>query len=347
MVRTHGIFRRILPWLLLLSCLTAAAQDISVDDLAKELNLRFFWDPFRMTGSLVSPEHSVTFAPGFPFLTVDSVYQLPAPDITMDARGMILFSPRAADAVRKGISREFHRGGPIISAVVLDPGHGGKDPGAVGTFTIGGETRRFFEKDVTLSVAKRLYGMLKQEYPDRQILLTREDDTYPTLAQRTEIANSISLEANEAMIFISIHVNASFNASASGYEIWYLPPDYRRNLLSPGDVEGVDDQVIPILNTMLEEEFTVESIILAKSIMEGMGSSLGAAAKSRGMKEESWFVVRNAKMPSVLIEVGFISNREEALRLQEPAYLQDMALGIYNGVRSFISGFENTKGFTE
>ena len=78
-----------------------------------------------------------------------------------------------------------------------------------------------------------------------------------------------------------------------------------------------------------------------------MASKIGNRSRNRGLKEESWFVVRNAKMPSVLIEMGFITNREEALLMQDAAYLKDMAQGIYNGINSFIQEFESTKGFTE
>ncbi len=338
----------ILPSLLFSQDLEVTSSDwVPVQELMEELKAEFTWDIDREIGILDDGNHTVSFVVSLPMIMIDHFYLLPAPGIRVDSAGMIVFSPPTADNIRRGFSREFHIGGPIISAVVLDPGHGGRDPGAVGTFTIDGETHRYFEKDVVLTVAKEVYTNLKRDYPDRNIVLTRQDDTYLTLEERTEIANGINLEENEAMIFISIHANASFNSRANGYEIWYLPPDFRRNLLSPGDMEGVDEQVIPILNTMLEEEFTVESIYLAREIIEGMGGSLGDRAISRGMKEESWFVVRNAKMPSVLIEVGFISNQEEALRLQDPSYLKDMGQGIYNGVKSFITGFENTKGFTE
>ena len=111
--------------------------------------------------------------------------------------------------------------------------------------------------------------------------------------------------------------------------------------------EGVDDKIIPILDHLLDEEFTVESIYLARMINQNMASKIGNRSRNRGLKEESWFVVRNAKMPSVLIEMGFITNREEALLMQDAAYLKDMAQGIYNGINSFIQEFESTKGFTE
>lgn len=84
----------------------------------------------------------------------------------------------------------------------------------------------------------------------------------------------------------------------------------------------------------------MESIILARDILAGLDGKVGTRSPSRGLKEESWYVVRNAKMPAVLLEVGFISTPEEAERLAQEAYLNDVAEGIYNGVRAFILRFE-------
>ncbi|UZW05560.1 N-acetylmuramoyl-L-alanine amidase, partial [Treponema pallidum] len=101
-----------------------------------------------------------------------------------------------------------------------------------------------------------------------------------------------------------------------------------------------------ILNSMLEEEFTMESIMIARSIADGMQASVGAQSKNRGVKEEAWFVVRNAKMPSVLVELGFVSNPVEARLLNDADYLKRCAQGIYNGLVSFITYFEGSGGFT-
>ena len=90
-----------------------------------------------------------------------------------------------------------------------------------------------------------------------------------------------------------------------------------------------------------EEEFTVESVLLAKNILTGLDGTIGGVSKNLGLKEESWFVVRNAKMPSVLVELGFVTNINEASRMARIDHLRKMATGLYNGVTSFIEGFEN------
>jgi len=181
---------------------------------------------------------------------------------------------------------------------------------------------------------------LRIRYPDRTILLTRTDDSYPSLEQRVDIANTIKLGETEAIIYVSIHANASFNKNTRGFEVWYLNPDYRRTVVDEQTAKEKGQDIAPIINTMLEEEFTTESIILAQKVYQRMGKMIGGESPGRGIKAEEWFVVRNAKMPSILIEVGFVTNRNEALLLTQAGYLRRIADAIYNGVCDFIEHFE-------
>ena len=86
--------------------------------------------------------------------------------------------------------------------------------------------------------------------------------------------------------------------------------------------------------------------MIAKFIMDGLQSQIGNESKARGIKAEEWFVVKNSNMPSVLIELGFVSNEKEALLLNNEAYLKKASLGIYNGISAVITHFERSKGFT-
>ena len=97
--------------------------------------------------------------------------------------------------------------------------------------------------------------------------MTRSNDTFLELEERVDMANSVKLEPHEAIIYISVHINASVNKDASGFEVWYLNPDYRRDVIQ--ETEDNKD-VLPILNSMLEEEYTTESILIAKFIMDGL-----------------------------------------------------------------------------
>ena len=227
-----------------------------------------------------------------------------------------------------------------IGAILIDPGHGGRDPGTVGSYIENGKTIPVYEKNIALTVSLALDELLRKTYPDKKILLTRSGDTYPSLEDRVEMANGVPLKKNEAILYISIHANAApFNKKPYGFEVWYLPTDYRRDLI---DKNAASKEIIHILNSMMEEEFSTESILIAKNISDGLDAQIGKESKNRGLKEKEWYVVRNAKMPSVLIELGFVTNPEEAKRLNTPSYLQKCAQGIYNGLTAFISRFESS-----
>jgi N-acetylmuramoyl-L-alanine amidase len=210
---------------------------------------------------------------------------------------------------------------------------------------IDGKQVRVVEKDITLKVSQDIHSRLTSSFPDKQILLTRNDDTYPTLENRVTIANSVPLKENEAILFISIHANASMNKNARGYEVWYLTPEYRRTVI---DEEKYDDpvEIISIRNAMLEEEFTTESIMMAQFIMNRFKEQVGSRLPSRGIKAEEWFVVRNARMPSVLVELGFVTNEEDARLMIDDTYLKNFSEAIYTGIRDFVTMFERSGGFT-
>jgi N-acetylmuramoyl-L-alanine amidase len=230
-----------------------------------------------------------------------------------------------------------------IAAIIIDPGHGGKDSGAQGTHTINGKKVTVVEKDVTLKVSKELYETLRAAYPDKKILMTRTGDTYPTLDDRTVIANSVPLKENEAIIYVSVHANASFNRNARGYEVWYLTPEYRRDLINGNGQTPAS--LLPIQNAMLDEEYTKERVMIAESIIARFKKAFPASFPSRGVKAEQWYVVKNSKMPAVLVELGFVTNREDAILLSDPGGLKKLSDAIYSGLGDFITKFEQSGGF--
>ena len=223
-----------------------------------------------------------------------------------------------------------------VATILVDPGHGGRDTGAIGEVS----GLRLFEKDLTLEVSKRVVELLKASYPSRNIMITREGDSYPTLDERVSMANSVDLKNDQAVIYVSIHANASFNKNAKGFEVWYLNPEYRRNVVDADTIKEKGTEIAPILNAMLEEEFTTESIILARKVYDRLGTAVGAMSPGRGIRAEEWFVVRNAKMPSILIEMGFITNPDEGSLLSGSGYLRKIGDAIYNGIVDFIDHFE-------
>ena len=315
---------------------------VSLKSIINETSAIFRWDPYRSMGELTFSGKSVIFKPGIPFLLLNYYQKSVNLDIQRDSNGGIIFSKKAAEIIIDYFTPSLINSNSLrIKAIIIDPGHGGKDPGAIGKYIDDGKQFDLQEKNIVLTVGRSVAAALKRTYEDKDIILTRSKDEFITLEQRTVIANEIELKDNESIIFISIHANASLNSKAKGFEVWYLPPDYRRELLDESVIESELQDVIPILNTMLEEEITVESILLAQSIQKGLENFIGDKIDDRGLKEESWFVVRNAKMPAVLVELGFITNQDEALILGNPTHLKKISEGIYNGVSSFIDHFEN------
>jgi N-acetylmuramoyl-L-alanine amidase len=309
----------------------------------------FRWDPFFQDGTVALGDHFLSFAAGAAgeagpaLLDGRELFNAPLPYLD---GGNLLFPEAFVAAAKSAFSRSFadENSRYRIAAIIVDPGHGGKDSGAVGNFVVNGKALKSVEKDITLTVSKELHRLLSRAYPGKRVMLTREGDTYPSLENRVDIANSVSLRDNEAVIFISIHANASFNKHARGYEVWYLPQDYRRDLLDKSKYE--DSVIFEIENTMLEEEFTTESILMAQSILNRFGEALGSRIPSRGIKAEEWFVVRNARMPSVLVELGFVTNEADARLMADGNYLKQAAEALYKGIADFVITFERSGGFT-
>lgn len=320
-----------------------AESGMPLQEIRSQTGARLEWDPMRQMGSLEKGEQSLVYQLDSPFLLVnyDSFKSIVPP--RRGEKGDIWFSQEDARYLLDTLGlKSADESQHYISTIIIDAGHGGKDSGAVGRFTEDGKSTVIMEKDLVLTVARQLAGRLRSRYPEKNVVLTRDDDVYLTLEERTQIANDIELGEREAMIFLSIHANASLNSKAKGFEVWYLPPDYRRKLIDPETLDESSREVAPILNTMLEEEYTVESILLAQNILSGLDTTIGREHENRGLKEETWFVVRNAKMPSVLVEIGFVTNQEEALRMRSTDHLKKITDGIYNGVHGFVEHFENT-----
>jgi N-acetylmuramoyl-L-alanine amidase len=320
-------------------------SSLSLKEAAGRLKAHLYWDPLTKSGVFERSGQRASFALGASSLLFNYAESLPV-DPPIDRGG----GPRVSEAFLAGLESRFaeaesaDKGHFKIAAILIDPGHGGKDSGAVGEHITGGKKLRVVEKDLTLDVSLRVYNALREHFPDKRVLITREGDSYPTLDDRVEMANEVSLAPDEAIIYVSIHANASFNKTAKGFEVWYLNPDYRRTVVTPESAKAAGKDIAPILNAMLEEEFTTESIMLARDIMGGLEKGIGKESVDRGIRAEEWFVVRNAKMPSVLVEMGFVTNPEEARLLASADYLKRLSGGIYTGIVDFVDYFETMRG---
>ncbi len=320
-----------------------AQQNLNLLEESQKSGITVYWDSLGGSGILEKNGHQLSFKAGDNFILEDYT-KLVLTDVPQLKDGIVTVTPKFLEEAKSFFNTESAQNGFKIGAILIDPGHGGKDPGAQTTHTVNGKKITVTEKDVNLSVGKMLYSRLKSAYPDKNIQLTRSTDVFLSLSQRTEIANAIKLNDKEAILYVSVHVNSSLDKKASGFEVWYLSPGYRRNVLDKGSVE--DKDLYTVMNSMMEEEYTTESILIAKFIMDGMQAQVGSQSVSRGIKAEEWFVVRNSNMPAVLVELGFLSNQKEGLLLKDETYLQKLSLGIYNGLAAFVTHFERSRGFT-
>ncbi len=343
--------RRLIIVLLLVLCAaavpaaSAGAEDMEVSALLKDMEAIMEWNPLREIGVIVAGGDRIVFKLGFPMMIVDYSERIDVdPPVRRD--GAIWFTQGTVSAMREALLRcRLQRRGEQfrISMIVIDPGHGGRDPGTVDEITINGKKTPIYEKTIDLTVSKMLADELSSAYADKKIVMTRSTDVYLSPEQRAEMANAWLNKTSDSILYISIHANRSeTRPTAAGFEIWILPPEEKRTLLNKEDAGSEYSDILPILNSMMEEDISVWSQILADDILKGLEDKVGSRTPNRGLKKESWAVVRNSKMPAVLLEVGFISNPAEAARLLDPVYLKDLVEGIYTGIRSFITSVEDT-----
>jgi N-acetylmuramoyl-L-alanine amidase len=216
-----------------------------------------------------------------------------------------------------------------VSRIVIDPGHGGHDPGVLG--------KGLNEATLVLDVALRLEKLLQKE-AGVEVVLTRRTDVYVPLEERTEIANRQSAD-----MFLSIHANASRNADARGIETFFLSfassPEAeavaaRENSASNREMHQLPDLIRAItLNNKLDE-----SRDLATMVQEALVSNLRKSNKevrSRGVKKAPFVVLIGAAMPSVLAEISFVSNRQELSLLKTPAYRQKIAESLHAAISKY------------
>jgi len=317
-----------------------ALSSISPDQPAQ-----FRWDPLFRDGIFYTGEHYGAFSvaagegeSGYLLFNNREIFNVTLP---YNNNGIIVFPDAFVSTLKNTFTRlhESEMSRFRVAAIVIDPGHGGRDPGAVGTISINGGNTQVQEKDITLAASLALRDRLTRSYPDKRILMTRSSDIFQSLEYRADIANAVAVRDNEAVIFISIHANASLNRAARGYEVWHITSGYRRTLLGASDHNYPSD-ITAILNAMLEEEYATESILLADSILQGFSGIFGNTLPSRGRKANDWFVVRNSRMPAVLVELGFVSNQQDAILMTSEEGLQKFVSSLYNGISNFIGIFE-------
>ena len=217
----------------------------------------------------------------------------------------------------------------MIKNIIIDPGHGGKDPGAM-AFGLK-------EKDLVLQVAKMVTDILSKQY-GYQVTLTRSKDIFLPLEERTAIANTM-----RADLFVSIHLNAHPDKSVGGVETYFLNLATNADAMRVAALENATSthsigEMQDVLQSILKNEKIDESSRLAQFVQRSLAKKLGKSYKIKdlGVKQAPFYVLIGAEMPAVLTEISFITNPAEAKLLQQNAYLQKIAQEIVAGLIAYI-----------
>ncbi len=222
---------------------------------------------------------------------------------------------------------------PPPPVIVIDPGHGGKDPGAI-------SKKKTREKDLVLTISKKLAQSLKRKI-GAAVYLTRVKDRFISLGGRDEVANAKSCD-----LFLSIHANAARSAKPEGLEIYYLnkATDEASRRLAERENEGApkkEKEIEAIVSDLIQTASTEESAILSREVEKALKRRLKKhKTKSIRIKTALFYVLVGAKCPSLLVEVGFITNPAEEKRLKKGAYQRDLTDGIAEGVARYLAGVD-------
>lgn len=225
-----------------------------------------------------------------------------------------------------------------LGRVVLDPGHGGHDVGTHGPSGL-------YEKDVVLDISKRL-GELLEDRLGSEVVYTRDDDTFIPLEERTKIAND-----HKADLFLSIHANSSPVKTVSGVETYYLNFTTSKAALDVAARENATAQ-----SSIFDLKEVVEKITLKDKIDESkefaskvesalytISKSNNKASKDRGIKKAPFVVLIGAQMPSVLAEIGFLTNASDEALMRKPDHRQKIAEALYKGIASYAETLSHSQ----
>jgi len=233
-----------------------------------------------------------------------------------------------------------------VKTVVIDPGHGGKDPGCIGY-------SKSKEKDVVLSIALKLGEYIKNNFPDMKVIYTRKDDRFIEVYKRADIAND-----NKADLFISIHCNACRSSIAHGAETWVMGINKNEANLSVAKRENAavlmeedytakysgfdpNSPEANIIFTLYQNAFLEQGLNIASKVQKQLTGTLGIF--DRGVKQAGFLVLYRTTMPSILIETGFLSNKNEEKFLTSEKNQQDVALSIYKAFEQYKTEIEGIK----
>jgi N-acetylmuramoyl-L-alanine amidase len=233
-----------------------------------------------------------------------------------------------------------------IDVIVIDPGHGGSDYGAIGP-------NGAREKDIVLSIAKKLAKLIRKD-KQFKVIMTRDRNKTVTLEERADVANQAGAD-----LFISIHANATVKRHVRGWNVFFLAPAKNDSARAVAQFENsfflreqsafaahqsghaeddFDDPILTILNEMIMTEFQTESHDFAMMVDREFRRSL--KTRARGVDQAGFFMLNMVFTPSVLVEIGFISNKKDEKLLKSGRYQKAVAEAIYKAIKRFKAKYE-------
>lgn len=301
----------------------------------KKLELRY--DAFAKTALISGQNHKINLMVGQNLILVDGYPQHIKHNIELYQGALVVpekFRTEILEQIFPVTCPIGAQAMPLsIKKIVIDPGHGGYDPGTHGRSGIQ-------EKEINLDIAKRLAGLLNCE--GAETVLTRSSDVFVSLQRRAEIANRA-----KADLFISIHSNANRVRSLNGFEVYYISDSGNnwRNKNSKGGLLPISrssyQELSPALETTLWDMIytyqKAQSIGLAESICKSVSGN--SCPRVIGTKSAGFYVLKGTQMPAVLVEVGFLSNTQEERLLKNSSYRQEIADAIVSGIKNYANDY--------
>ncbi|NJD91492.1 MAG: N-acetylmuramoyl-L-alanine amidase [Geobacter sp.] len=302
---------------------------LDVDNI-KDYKIFTFADPFRIIVDVKGERQaSISALP-------PAIAALPA---STDESVQKELAKLAPDQPKESLVQKAPPRAPLKSGkvrrIVVDPGHGGKDPGAVGPSGLQ-------EKDVVLAIGLSLAKKLKNDL-GLDVVMTRSTDVFIELQERTAIANQVGAD-----LFVSVHANAALNRSASGIETYYLNLAKTEKAAQLAAREnGTSLEKVSLLQAVLFDLMANyklnDSAHLAEEVQKSLYRRISGrhpSTRNLGVKQGPFYVLVGATMPSILVESAFISNAQEEARLSDPQFLEQTAEGIVDGVHAYISSLK-------
>lgn len=333
--------------------LAAQAPALDLRAYCQEMGYGYFWDPLAKNAIVQTPTSDLRFHAGSDYVMRSGRLER-MPEKTRISDGALFAGP--STAVSLGLGQTLSRTGHVPAAVarpvpgafnirrvLVDAGHGGKDAGAV-------SSRGLKEKRLVLEIARKV----KEELESRgiQVLMTRNADVFIPLSERAQIANK-----NGVDFFISIHANASASRSLNGFEIYYLSEATDDAALAVERAEnsairyehGIPRGLTKSLNTTLwdmrESQNRKESFRAAGVMADAVSGSVDIAAKR--VRGANFYVLKWTECPAILVELGYLTNRQDERKLRNPVYKAALADALIDGFWAYKTEFESTQGYTQ